>query len=186
MRERLLWLDVETGGLDENTHSLLSVGLALWEDGEITPLDEILLKGEYNVTESAMKINGLDLNYLDVHGLDSLTAVSRIVFLVNTFFGNKATIAGHNVGFDIRFLKVLFAKAGIPFDDYFSYRSVDLHSCMKMVAIKEGITLNSLDDAIKHYGMTCEGRHTAMADAIVEAEIFNKLTNKTNGGIKND
>ena len=42
MRNRVLFIDTETGGIDPIECSLLSIGIAVWEDGSIIFEDEIL------------------------------------------------------------------------------------------------------------------------------------------------
>ena len=45
---RILFLDTETGGLDETQYDLLSVGMVVWEDNKIIDTKEILIsKAEY-------------------------------------------------------------------------------------------------------------------------------------------
>lgn len=46
---KIMFLDVETGGLDEIENSLLSVGLSIWDKGNIIEGKEIFIcKEQYN------------------------------------------------------------------------------------------------------------------------------------------
>ena len=67
---RILFLDTETGGLDETQYDLLSVGMVVWEDNKIIDTKEILIsKAEYKTDPEAMKVNGLDLLSLQKNGI---------------------------------------------------------------------------------------------------------------------
>jgi DNA polymerase-3 subunit epsilon len=62
MPDRLLFIDTETGGLDPNKHSLLSLAMVIWEDMEIIDSQEILINdGILSATKEALSINKIDL-----------------------------------------------------------------------------------------------------------------------------
>ena len=76
---RILFLDTETGGLDETQYDLLSVGMVVWEDNKIIDTKEILIsKAEYKTDPEAMKVNGLDLLSLQKNGISELMAIEEI------------------------------------------------------------------------------------------------------------
>ncbi len=171
---KLIFLDTETGGINSRVNSLLSVGLVIWEDKKIITKKEFYIKEkEYNVTTQAIEINKIDLNELKKNGLKKSEIKKEIINLIKENFKEKAILAGHNINFDISFLKKIFEEK--EFLEIFSYRSIDVASIMKYLSIKKGLDLNSLDDAIKYYNLETKKRHTALGDAIVVAELFNKL-----------
>ena len=57
--KKLLFIDTETGGIDCGKHSLLSIGLVVWDNDQgIIDSTEILIKNkEYVVTKEAQRIN---------------------------------------------------------------------------------------------------------------------------------
>ncbi len=62
MEDRLLFIDTETGGLNPNKHSLLSLAMVVWEDMEIIDSQELLINdGKLSVTEEALSINKIDI-----------------------------------------------------------------------------------------------------------------------------
>lgn len=62
-KSKLLFLDTETGGLNDQIHSLLTVGFVVMEDDQIVDTLEIFLKlDEYHYDEEAMEINQINLN----------------------------------------------------------------------------------------------------------------------------
>ena len=58
---RLLFIDTETGGLDPEKHSLLSVGFVVWDSalGECCSAEYHLKNENYCITKTAQKINKL-------------------------------------------------------------------------------------------------------------------------------
>lgn len=180
MENKLLFIDTETGGIDEKKHSLLSVGLIYWENLEIKDTLEIYIKEDrYEVTDEALKINGLDLKKVYSEGVNYKEAVQKInEFIKRNFKNEKPVICGHNINFDIRFLKELYKKANFDYENYISYRSLDTASILKFLTLADkfnGKKINSLDDAIKYFELKTNKRHTALEDIKLTVKIFNRL-----------
>lgn len=171
---KLVFLDTETGGINPKVNSLLSIGLVIWEDKKIIFEKEFFLKEEqYNITPKAMEINKLNLDELKKNGIEKNKIKEEITKIIKRNFEDKAILAGHNINFDISFIKTIFTEE--EFMNLFSYRSIDTASIIKYISIKKNINLTSLDDAIKYYNLKIEKRHSALDDAIVTAKIFNLL-----------
>jgi hypothetical protein len=66
MKNRLLFIDTETGGVDPSECSLFSIGFIVWEDGKIIFEKEIFIKDTiYKTTSAAIKLNNIDISKLD-------------------------------------------------------------------------------------------------------------------------
>lgn len=171
---KLVFLDTETGGINPKVNSLLSIGLVIWEDKKIIFEKEFFVKEEqYNITPKAMEINKLNLDELKKNGMEKNKIKEEITKIIKKNFEDKAILAGHNINFDISFIKTIFTEK--EFMNLFSYRSIDTASIIKYISIKKNINLTSLDDAIKYYNLKIEKRHSALDDAMVTAKIFNLL-----------
>lgn len=185
MRNKLLFLDTETGGLDPLKHDLLSVGLVVWTDGEITARKEVLIKGQpERCNTEALAVNRIDLESHNSQALDKAEAVREILnFLEEHFDKFPVIVAGHNVGFDIAFLRQLFHSQGFDFDHYFSHRSIDTSSILQYLGLLQNLPneevqkMASSDRAFKDYGIRVPKgkRHTALADAVATAKLFTRL-----------
>lgn len=185
MKNKILFLDTETGGLNPLKHDLLSVGLVVWEDETIRAEKEILLKASHSrVTEEAMAVNRIDLESHNQVALMKGRAVEEIVrFVVENFEELPVIVAGHNVGFDLAFLRQLFDKQEVSFSKYFSHRSIDTSSILQYIGIlqnfsnKEIQSYSSSDRAFSNFGVFIEPgeRHTALADAAATARLFTQL-----------
>lgn len=178
--EKILFIDTETGGLDPEYHSLLSIGLVQWEDSRITGTKEILVNdGKLNVTEAALAINKIDLNSHKVNAIAQDNAIQEILSFIERPVNQKEkiTLAGHNVCFDIRFIRHLFESQNYNFEDYFSHRSIDTSSILHYLYYtgKMDRKIVGSSDAFKHFEIEVRGRHTALGDAIATAELFSRM-----------
>ncbi len=185
MRDRLLFIDIETGGLDPSRHSLLSLALVVWEDMMIIDSQEILLNdGILNVTEEALSINKIDIEKHKRVAISPALAIEKILLFINKHFPQqgKITLAGHNVQFDISFLRLLFTKNKQEFSNFFSHRIIDTSSILYYLYLAGYIKQKAIssDEAFDYFGIKVEGRHTAKGDAIATAQLFTKLLLLTN------
>ena len=195
MKGRLLLIDTETGGLDPNVHSILSIAaLVLNYDGQV--IDEFYRlvneaeDGFIMATEEALKINGLTKEQCQDKGVHPRTVVRELLqLLAEHDMTESVTLVGHNVGFDRGFLKRLFAKgfAADVFDDVFSHRMICTQSGAGLLdqAGVIRLTSTSLDGVCKFFGITLDrsNGHHAMTDARATAEVFHRLMLAARDGI---
>lgn len=193
MKNRLLFIDTETGGVNPSRHDLLSIGMVVWESEKILDKEEILIKGNFRrVTKEAIAINHIDLKSHNKIALDKEKAIEKLIKFVERNFKEKPVIlAGHNVSFDIAFLKHLFEKQNIDYYKYFSHRHIDTTSILQYFGIKnnlsnaELLSFASSDKAFSNFGIHIEeeDRHTALADAFATAQLFTQLIHSQSGKI---
>ena len=180
--DRILFIDTETGGLDPLRHSLLSIGLVVWENLEILDEKEILINdGRLIATDEALSINGIDLDDHAKHALDPASAIVELNSFVRLHYnaGELITLAGHNVCFDISFLKHFLHDNNIQFGRLFSHRSIDTSSILYYLYLSGKLKVKAISssEAFEHFGITVEGRHTALGDARATAQLFSLLIN---------
>lgn len=177
---KLLFLDTETGGIDPQKHSLLSIGMMVWENGFFCARKLINVNDGVNVcTKEALSINKINIDEHIKNGISPKEAINEMIDFIETEFGKgeRVILCGHNIGFDIRFLKQMFKNNNCEYGKYFSHRSVDTHSIMLYLqicgVIREKVT--SSHDALKYFGIKPVDRHNALGDAIDTAILFDKL-----------
>ncbi len=180
MGNRFLFIDTETGGLDPDNHSLLSVAMVVWENMEIIDSQELLINdGKLNVTDEALAINKIDIEKHKKLAISPSQAIEKIFLFIDKHFPRqrKITIAGHNVHFDISFLKVLFFRNKKDFSKFFSHRIIDTSSILHYLYLAGHINQRSIssDEAFELFEIKVEGRHTALGDAVATAKLFSKL-----------
>lgn len=182
---KFLVVDTETGGTDPQKQSVLSVGLVVWENGCLGAQLEILVaENPIVTTPEAMAVNRIDLKSHKERALNPAAAVEGIDrFLAENFgdvleVGGKVVLAGHNIGFDVGFLKRLYRLAGETFEARFSHRSIDTASILRFLNLCGLIpetALNS-DGAFAFLGVEPDApsRHTALGDARATARLLRR------------
>jgi DNA polymerase III subunit epsilon len=180
MPDRLLFIDTETGGLDPDKHSLLSIAMVIWEDMEIVDSKEILINdGILSVTKEALAVNRIDIEKHKQSAVSSSQAVDHIFAFIGKHFPGKGkiTLAGHNVHFDAHFLRSFLSANNKDFSKYFSHRMIDTSSILHYLYLLGQISQKAVssDEAFAFFNIQVLGRHTALGDAIATAELFTKL-----------
>ena len=178
---KLLVTDTETGGLDPKKEDVLTLGFAVWENNEI--LDKIefkVSKEEYRVKESALIVNKLDLEELKKTGKTEKQIIKELTTFIKKNFGKeKPMLCGHNVNFDVGFIKALFERNFFDFESLFGYRILDTMSIMTFLFLqgKTETRLGRLDDAILYFNLDIpkEERHTALGDVLVTIKVLEKM-----------
>jgi len=180
MEDRLLFIDTETGGLNPEKHSLLSLAMVVWEDMEIIDSQEILINdGQLSVTEEALSINKIDIGKHKKSAISSSQAIEQIFLFISKHFPHqrKITLAGHNVHFDIKFLRFFLSQNNESFNKLFSHRIIDTSSILYYLYLAGHLKKKAIssDEAFNLFEIKVDGRHTAIGDAIATAKLFSKL-----------
>lgn len=156
LMRHLLFVDVESAGLDPNANGILSVG-AVTADGKHEYYGECHLYTFQRIEKAALKVNGFteeqcrDMTKDSAHEMVRLFVEwARSVMPPNPPSSLKwqplACIAGKNPRFDLDMLKTpwnaVFAKDGPKPEPFpFSHRVVDLTSMAALAYLKEGRSL---------------------------------------------
>lgn len=184
--DNLLVLDTETGGLDSHIQSILSVGgVVINEKLDVVSEFEIYVKEEDIIAEPrALAINKIDLHWLRANGRSPIDTVMEMRKFFDKHFkpGEKIPLVGHNIEFDVNFVKRLYRKAGqglLGYEETFSHRTLDTAGIIRFLSLAGRIALTSsaADNAFKHYGIEIsdQDRHTALGDAKATATLLKNL-----------
>ncbi len=84
-------------------------------------------------------------------------------------FCADAVLVGHNVAFDMKFLRMREQQAGVSFDNPV------LDTMLLSSFVDEGNAGQSLDAIAERYGIRITDRHTALGDALTTAAVLLKL-----------
>ncbi len=184
--KKYLVIDTETGGLDPKKNSILSAAGVLWTPGEeVRPIFDIYVR-EYhiNVEDKALEVNKIDMNKV-YGGMIPPDAVKKIKSCLDAALGTSRrpiTLVGHNINFDIGFMKRLYRHAGSDFSADFRDRGVDSCSLVEFLRIAGKIDANrSNADVLFRYGdvsLPEKDRHTALGDACATAKALETIITK--------
>ena len=158
--------DSETTGLDVATDRLVSVGAVAVSGGHVAPGVNIDCLVNPGVPISPRSIA--------IHGItdDMVQAAPPFVKLwpdLQSPFAERVVI-GHNIGFDLAVLKRESERAGLE------WHTPKFLDTLRLTAslFPDWQDLN-LETIAAHLGVDVQGRHTALGDALVTAEVWARL-----------
>lgn len=183
---KFIALDVESGGIDRRTTSLLTACFIV-TDSNYKTLDELNLTikpndGVYKVVASAMEVNGIDLIEHDKKAITYSEAGNRLrVFLSNNSSPDKdkrLVPLGKNVTFDIEFINEHLLSKGV-WNNFVSYKFYDLTTAILFAKRTRALSQSapeSLSALADHLGIRFTTRaHEARSDTIMTIEIMRRL-----------
>ncbi len=178
---KALVIDTETGGINDRKHSILSIAGVLWElNKEPLPLFNFYVREpEVIITEDAFNVNGITKKIIKQQGIKPSFAVKVIRFALEVFDKKPVRLIGHNIGFDVGFLKRLYNFTDFKYEEDFSKHVIDTSSILSFFMLGNHLPEKSpCSDLLFKY---CKveipkfDRHTAKGDAIATAKSMNTL-----------
>jgi len=158
-------LDCEMTGLDTEHDELVSVGAVRVVIGRVLAGEvfERLIDPGRAVPEAAVRVHGItDAMLAGKPGVEEvLPRFAR--------FAEDTVLVGHDVAFDLRFLQRAEPAAGVRFDQPV------LDTLLLDAAAHPDHEDHALEAIAERLGVSVVGRHTALGDALVTAEIFVRL-----------
>lgn len=164
---RFVVIDLETTGFHYHMgDEIISIGAVIIEDGQIKP-DKIfhkLVDPHCHVPYEVQALTGIQT--------EMLTGCPSFFGVVQSFlkFIGGSVIVGHNIEFDLSFINYKLRK--------YCHTKIDTHT-IDTITLAHFIGIRSrgfaLDDLIDFYGIASVGRHSALGDALMTAEVFVRL-----------
>ena len=189
--KKVLWLDVETTGLDCRKHGLREVGFIIEIDG--VEVDKGVFKinpFSYTTKDVVIDDYALEISKVSIEDLESYDSSSycfkelmnKLVKYVNVNDKNDCfVIAGYNTAFDIGFIKEWFKEMGLQdsYKDLFHYKSLDVFS---LVFVLRHLGLNSaendkLETMCNYFGIGIEA-HNALSDIEATKKLYELICEK--------
>lgn len=180
--DKILAFDVETSSLNRSSQGhpekdcqIVSIGLIVADGSTYDTIDKLYIEIKWNGTSNwsadAEKVHGLSKEYLDINGVDEEEAVLQIGTFILKYWPLKTRIhvLGHNVvGFDIPFLRQLFAKFDMELN--LTNRNIDTFTLFN-VLLEE---FNS-EDGFQRVGLSERKHHNAMEDIEFTLESVRRI-----------
>ena len=175
-----LFFDTETGGVDPERHSLLSIGMVVGRGREVIAQTEIFIRHDpYVVTAGGLEVNRIDLVSHHKRAMEPMAAWEAMrTFLVPHFPPEeKIILVGHNISFDRAFLDAFLKSVEQDPGSRISHRSIDTHAIAAMLKdagrIPSSVALNS-SGLFDHFQINVPSadRHTALGDALGTYKLY--------------
>ncbi|MBL4594566.1 MAG: PAS domain-containing protein [Flavobacteriales bacterium] len=158
--------DTETTGLDPSGgDEIISIAGVRVFEGKIN--------NEEMFDELVNPQRNIPLISLEIHEIypEMLTDKPTIDKILPMFheFADNAILVAHNAAFDMRFFQLKEAQTGIKFENPV------LDTLLLSEVCNPKQELHNLEDIAEKCGVEIIGRHTALGDSLVTAEVFLKL-----------
>jgi exonuclease I len=171
-----LFVDLETGGLTPDRHSILQVAAVLTDQNLCVQsyfMSYVKPHPSLIVTPEALSINQLKLEELEMAPDEALVAQALNNFASLT--SSKPRFAGYNCKFDLQFLDELWKRQGVTAPPY----KVPWLDVLDVVRIKPDFDAQlanfKLATLAQHMGIDSKSVHDALADLIITIEVAKRL-----------
>ena len=158
--------DTETTGLNPSDgDEIIQLGAIRIVNGQMLHHESIdqLVDPRRHVPASSVAIHGIDPSLLP-----GQPTIDKVLPHFHKFAENSVLVA-HNAAFDMRFLQLQEEKTGIKFDNPV------LDTLLLSSIIHPNQDSHALEGLAERLNVTIVGRHTALGDAIVTAEVLLKM-----------
>jgi DNA polymerase-3 subunit epsilon len=184
--KKLLWIDLETTGLDPLNHGIIQLAGIIEIKG--------IIKEEFNFKVKPIKGDGITKRAMEVHGInintiksfeDPSSTLERFIALLSKYVDpfnkkDKFQLIGYNSKFDYDFLRKWFEKQGEKwFGSYIWFPPIDVMNLSAyFLSDRRGEISNfKLDNIASLFGIesTDDQLHDAAFDIEMTRELYNKL-----------
>jgi len=158
--------DTETTGLNPSQgDEIIQIGATRILNGKLLRAEsfEQLVDPERPLAPESAKIHGITSEMLR-----GQPTIDKVLPAFHAFSADTVLIA-HNAAFDMRFLQLKEEQTGLRFD----HPVID--TLLLSAVVHPNQESHRLEAIAERLGLTIIGRHTALGDAIVTAEVFLKL-----------
>jgi len=159
-------LDTETTGLDVTQDRIVSVGAVRLHGARIyrSAVLDLLVQPGMAIPARSTAVHGItDAMIADAE--DFSTVFARLLPLIE-----GAVLVGHNLPYDVAMLRRECRMAGVAWPDPLGLDTLSLAAVLDPDAQD-----NSLEGLAERFAVDVRGRHTALGDSLVTAEIYARM-----------
>ena len=162
-QKAMVFLDLETTGLDPLNDQIIEIGAIKIEQGQTVEF-HCLVQTDHTVSPAVTELTGISQEMLRAG-----TPLSDSIHALRDFI-DGVTLIGYNISFDIRFINAAFSKFNI---DRIQNTVIDLISICKK---KNSFQANyKFETSLKEYQIANTVPHRALEDARLMHQLYMKL-----------
>jgi len=176
--EDLVVVDVETTGTNPFQHQIVSLAMVPLDPNK-PPLEVFIATKDPVWHETAARFFEPTRRQWEAEAVQPDEACRVVHEYLAKQYGRTVTPVGHNIGFDVAFLRQLAYRGGLDELPLMSHRALDTHtllywSYMRGLVPKKAVTSSG---AFEHFGieLSDQRRHTAIGDALATRDLILKL-----------
>lgn len=185
----ILFIDCETTGLDPSRNAMIEFAAELHSSGaKVAEFSTPMYDKKSPVTLGALRVNGKNLKQIYELKDEAVALMELVDWLLSLKVEGPVYVCGHNVHFDISFLRALFNKYNLEgLDQVIGYHFIDtsaigiaLVASGKLQVENNKVSLSSLAKAlgidISQYQL-----HTAGGDVKLTVDVYNAMVTLIKG-----
>ena len=158
-------IDVETTGLDCDKSEILELGAIRVIDHQVTDTFSALVRPEQPIPAEITTLTGITQDAMSAQG----TALQPLLEQFWAFVG-QSPVMGHNLDFDLAFLKKASARFGL------SLPNVRIRDTLKLARRKvPDLPDHRLATLAAYFGIEYAQQHRALPDCIAAFQVYEKL-----------
>ena len=165
-KDTFICIDCESTGLDIENDRIIEVAAANFKIDNILDSYETLINPMVPIPSKSTEIH----NITDCM-VQTKPTIDEILPKILKFIGNKI-IVGHGITFDIQILEQAAKRHNIPC----TISNNVFIDTLRLARLYGHSPTNSLEMLRQHFNIELEGAHRAMADVIVNDQVFKQLT----------
>lgn len=180
-------MDLETGGLSPNKCAVTEIAIIVLDNNfnVVKKYGQIVAPyGEYEHQAKAMEITGLTMDVLMKEGKGYMTVYKEVEDILKSAKNGKRkpVIVGHNIAFDLSFLREFFRFCGGDFDSLVEPVYIDTMWMMRLNHGHEDLPNHKLSTCCEILGVTLTDAHRALQDTMATADLFRSLVMESRNG----
>lgn len=181
MKNKIIILDVETGGLKHKENPITQIGLVVLDPKNFSIIEqyETFVKpyADLEITNKALEVSRVSMEEIN-NGIDYTKLLAKLIeiFRKHSEPKTKVVLVGHNFPFDIKFLEYLFDLKSKDLYDFID----PVYLCtMRMMKLYERKMRTDqaydLTACCLRFGIKLKAAHGALPDVLATRELFKAL-----------
>lgn len=137
MSKNLIFVDIETTGLDPISNGIVQISMLFEKDGEVIDIYDSNVDCTTYTRDVAVNQIALDINGIKIDEIESFLSVQEVVAEISAkiyknYGKTKVKLCGYNnTSFDKYFIEEMYKQTAWDYDNFFHYKQIDVFEMVK-------------------------------------------------------